>query len=138
MADTQWRYNGPDDSNMYFGGVVGLDLPRHPDAHPRSPLLARPARPAAIVELEAALPLGVQPETSRRSTTIRLSPGTMLFFYTDGLVERRDDSLDVRLKQLCAAVSADEPLAVCHRVMGLLVGAHAADDDLADIAHSII
>lgn len=98
------------------------------------PVLARPAGPAALVELEAGLPLGVDPETSRRSTTIRLSPGTMLFFYTDGLVERRDDSLDVRLKQLCAAVSAHEPLAVCHRVMGLLVGAHEADDDIAVLA----
>jgi hypothetical protein len=98
------------------------------------PVLARPASPAALVELEAGLPLGVEPGTSRRSTTIRLEPGTMLFFYTDGLVERRDDSLDVRLKQLCAAVSAHEPLAVCHRVMGLLVGAHEADDDIAVLA----
>ena len=98
------------------------------------PVLAQPGRPAALVELEAALPLGVQPETSRRSSTIRLPLGTILFFYTDGLVERRDDSLDVRLKQLCAAVSADEPLAVCHRVMGLLVGAHEAEDDIAVLA----
>ena len=98
------------------------------------PVLAGPGGPANLVELEAALPLGVQPGISRQSTTVRLPPSTMLFFYTDGLVERRDDSLDVRLKQLCAAVTADEPLAVCHRVMGLLVGADDADDDIAVLA----
>lgn len=63
-----------------------------------------------------------------------MPPGTLLFFYTDGLVERRDVSVDVGLKHLCAAVTSDQPCAVCQTVMGLLVGTDEPEDDIALLA----
>ena len=98
------------------------------------PVVAGPGRRAALVDLDADPPLGPNALAERRTTTIGLPPGTLLVFYTDGLVERRDSSVDSRLSHLCAAVTADEPLAVCHTVMGLLVGAGEAEDDIAMLA----
>jgi serine phosphatase RsbU (regulator of sigma subunit) len=101
--------------------------------HP-PPVIASPGVPSGLIELDPDPPLGCDIGAGRHSTTVALPPGSLLFFYTDGLVERRGTSLDVRLKQLCAAVSADEPLAVCHRVMGILVGADEPQDDIAILA----
>jgi serine phosphatase RsbU (regulator of sigma subunit) len=101
--------------------------------HP-PPVLALPDDAAALVELPTAPPLGFQYEDRRPSSRLALPPGAVLLLYTDGLVDRRHESIEVRFKQLSAAVTADEPLAVCHRVMGLLVGADQAEDDIAILA----
>ena len=51
------------------------------------------------------------------------SPGTLLCFYTDGLVERREFPLDEGLARLCREVTAEPPDAACASVMGAMVGA---------------
>ncbi|MGH9022621.1 MAG: SpoIIE family protein phosphatase, partial [Acidimicrobiia bacterium] len=46
----------------------------------------------------------------------------LLVAYTDGLIERRQESLDVGFERLAAAIALDEPEMVCRRVMEALVG----------------
>lgn len=57
----------------------------------------------------------------------------MLVLYTDGLVERRDEDIDVGLARLRHTLTADNPETVCRTVMHELVGSHRPDDDVAMI-----
>jgi serine phosphatase RsbU (regulator of sigma subunit) len=67
------------------------------------PLLLAPDGAARLLERPADLLLGVAPERVRRQHSVPLVPGATVVLYTDGLVERRDASLDVGLDRLLAA-----------------------------------
>jgi serine phosphatase RsbU (regulator of sigma subunit) len=95
------------------------------------PVLALPGEHASLVEVLTDPPVGVSNGRPRRSTTITVPEGALLCFYTDGLVERRGISLDVGLKDLCAAVVAGPVESVCTRIMGRLVGDDPPADDIA-------
>lgn len=95
------------------------------------PVLALAGGPARIVDVLNDRPVGVSNGRPRRSTTVTVPEGALLCFYTDGLVERRGISLDVGLKDLCAAVVAGPVESVCARIMGRLVGDDAPADDIA-------
>src|SRR3954464_1494707 len=63
--------------------------------HP-PPVIAVPGQGAAVAEVEPSPPIGSQLSFGeRRSTTIRVPPDSVVAFYTDGLIERRGESLDV-------------------------------------------
>ncbi|WP_340684205.1 GAF domain-containing SpoIIE family protein phosphatase [Amycolatopsis coloradensis] len=94
------------------------------------PVLAAPDSPSVFVEAPVDPPIGVT-GPRRRRTEIELPPGGVLAFYTDGLVERRDQLIDVGLQRLAGVVTTDPPSAVCARVMAALVGATPAQDDIA-------
>jgi serine phosphatase RsbU (regulator of sigma subunit) len=94
-------------------------------------VLALPGEHASLVEVLTDPPVGVSNGRPRRSTTITVPEGALLCFYTDGLVERRGISLDVGLKDLCAAVVAGPVESVCTRIMGRLVGDDPPADDIA-------
>lgn len=49
---------------------------------------------------EPGLLLGLQPDPGREESVVELPHGSTLLLYTDGLVERRDQSIDVGLKLL--------------------------------------
>src|SRR5207248_4414205 len=98
------------------------------------PVLAIPGRQAAITELEIDVPVGVDTALPRSSTLLAMPPGAVLLFYTDGLIERRDESVDVGLERLRAMVTPDHPRLVCHRVMNRLVGTTQQTDDIAVLA----
>ena len=51
--------------------------------------------------------------------------------YTDGLVERRDESIDHRLERLRAAFYAGAVEDVCGTVIAELIGPEAVEDDTA-------
>ncbi|MGZ4493105.1 MAG: SpoIIE family protein phosphatase [Nocardioides sp.] len=60
-----------------------------------------------VVVLAAAgydLMLGLDPETPRAETTANLEEGAVVMLYTDGLVERRGQSIDDGLELLCATL----------------------------------
>lgn len=100
--------------------------------HP-PPVLAVPEQPAQLVELSTGPPLGVtyyEPEV----TEIDLLPGALLLFFTDGLIERRQEPLDAGLARLASTVTADAPEIVCRRVMAALVGNSKPSDDIAVMA----
>jgi phosphoserine phosphatase RsbU/P len=58
----------------------------------------------------------------------------VLVFYTDGLIERRGEDLDVGLARLCACVAPERPETVCRSVMHEMIGSHKPEDDVAVVA----
>ncbi len=95
------------------------------------PVVAVPGRAAELVDIPTDLMIGVAADVRRRVTTVKIPPGGLLGFYTDGLVERREYPLDEGLARLCRALPAEPPEAACAAVMGALVGAEPARDDIA-------
>jgi phosphoserine phosphatase RsbU/P len=54
-----------------------------------------------------------------------------VYFYTDGLIERRGEPIEDGLDRLCHEVAAQPPDAACAAVMAAMVGAEPARDDIA-------
>ena len=98
--------------------------------HP-APVLATPGRRGAYLDLPVDSPLGIGRWRPRRSTAVDLPPGATVAFYTDGLIERRDTSIDDRIDLLCGIVTAAPAEDVCIDVMAGLVGAERPLDDIA-------
>ena len=63
-----------------------------------------------------------------------MPPGTVLVGYTDGLIERRHESLDVGLERLRSAIQPESPDQVCERVIAASLEGHVPEDDVALIA----
>lgn len=76
--------------------------------HPAPVLVGGVARP---VEVSPGRPLGTGPSWYEE-TTIRMPPGSTLFCFTDGLVERRDEDIDAGLRRLGTTLdrAASDPL----------------------------
>ncbi|HZN18945.1 MAG TPA: SpoIIE family protein phosphatase [Micromonosporaceae bacterium] len=96
------------------------------------PVLVRDGR-AELVKLRGTM-LGIQADRPG-DTEIELPPGATLVLYTDGLVERRKEQIDVGLSELTRQASTVEPdLDVfCNRLLQGLAGA-AKHDDVAVLA----
>jgi sigma-B regulation protein RsbU (phosphoserine phosphatase) len=114
------------------------------------PVLAAPGRRAGPLAIKPDPPIGTADDPKRRSTTVFIPPGALLCCFTDGLVERRDHSVDhgigrlaaVLDEQLAASPGATAPTAptaslesraedACAAVMRALVGNAPARDDIA-------
>ncbi|WP_052862806.1 SpoIIE family protein phosphatase [Streptomyces niger] len=105
---------------------------RYSSAGHLPPLLTTREGDTSYLEDGMGLLLGMDPDMPRPGAEAPLPPHSTVLLYTDGLVERRDESLDVslsRLRRLTAAL-AREPLDVfCDE---LLIGLSA--DSVDDIA----
>jgi anti-sigma regulatory factor (Ser/Thr protein kinase) len=79
-----------------------------------------------------SVPLAILPGTARPEATAKLAPGASLVLYTDGLVERRRESLEVGLDRLAAAVRSgvalDPEHLAAHVMQSLLPSGDQADD----------
>jgi phosphoserine phosphatase RsbU/P len=112
------------------------------------PVLAAPAWHAAgVLPVQPDPPIGTADDPERRSTTASIPPGALLCCFTDGLVERRDQAIDIGLGRVAATldelIAADlsrsdrsVPLAedACALVMRTMVGNDSARDDIALLA----
>lgn len=96
-----------------------------------APVIVRPGRPAKLADVPPGLMIGIAPGERRRTGTVQIPPGTLVCFYTDGLIERPGLPIDDGLTRLCHAVAAQPPEAACAAVMAALVGSEAARDDIA-------
>jgi anti-sigma regulatory factor (Ser/Thr protein kinase) len=83
-------------------------------------------------------PVGADSRSSYRTHERVLQPGDTVLMFTDGLVERRGESLDVGLQRLldaAAAITHPTPLdALCDQITDALLPEHGADDDVAVLA----
>jgi phosphoserine phosphatase RsbU/P len=107
---------------------MALAIAGHPP-----PVIAVPGRPPSFAETAVSPPIGLDfgAERPRSATTISVGAGTVMAFYTDGLVERRGESLDQGLERLRQAVSAEAPSEVTRNIMRQCIGASVPGDDIA-------
>jgi anti-sigma regulatory factor (Ser/Thr protein kinase)/putative methionine-R-sulfoxide reductase with GAF domain len=102
--------------------------------HP-PPVIIGASGEARVLELAAAPPLGAMPYPAHNELEMALAAGETILMYTDGLVERRGESLTEGLERLRAAAgvaaSAEE---ICQRVTDALVPPLGAPDDVAMVA----
>jgi serine phosphatase RsbU (regulator of sigma subunit) len=84
---------------------------------------------ARFLSIPVGLPLGIR-EATYVSTTVQLNSGDSLLAFTDGLIERRGQSLDVGLENLRQFVAGvDAPLSdLLGRVVGHLIDGESDDD----------
>jgi serine phosphatase RsbU (regulator of sigma subunit) len=75
--------------------------------------------------------IGLAPGERRQASSVTIPPGTLLCFYTDGLIERPRELLDDSLARLCQAVRAEPLETAITAVMATMVGNRAARDDIA-------
>jgi serine phosphatase RsbU (regulator of sigma subunit) len=89
---------------------------------------------AEFIPTEVGLPLGVEPG-SYSVTTVQLASGSAFVAFTDGLVERRGESLDLGLERLVQAVAGSISTVddLLSRLLGTL-GPAGSDDDVAMLA----
>ena len=106
------------------------------------PVLAAPGHPAVMLPVRPDPPIGAADDPQRRSATALIPPGSLLCCFTDGLVERRDEAIDVGIGRVAATLDdltasgpgdRSVPLAedACTAVMRALVGNTPARDDIA-------
>ncbi len=97
--------------------------------HPPA-LVRRADGRCALLDRETGVPLGCgQDHVPAESSTV-LHPGELVVLYSDGLVERRGESLDVGLARLAEAVRTgpDDPDSLCTHVLNRLLGTSRSDD----------
>jgi phosphoserine phosphatase RsbU/P len=95
------------------------------------PVLAVPGHSGDLVEVHPDLLIGADAATARQATTVEIPRGGLLCMCTDGLVERREYSLDEGLGRLCKSVQAGPAAAACAAIMTALVGNESVRDDIA-------
>jgi serine phosphatase RsbU (regulator of sigma subunit) len=106
--------------------------------HP-PPVVVRPADPGGPTSAEVLwgpepnLLLGLEPGIRRDETVVTLPRETTLLLYTDGLVERRGELIDVGIERLCGVltglVEAGLPLEeLCDELLRRLLPDEPTDD----------
>ncbi len=131
--DTKMQHFEPGALATVLYAVVepGLDQVHICSAGHYPPVIASPGRPARLADVTPGLLIGAAPGARRPVTTLDITPGTLLCFYTDGLIERREHPIDDGLARLCQAVTAQPPDTASATVMATLVGSEPANDDIA-------
>lgn len=92
---------------------------------------------ATLLDASGTPPLGVVPEVHATAHTRCLDPGDMVVFFTDGLVERRDETLDDGFRRLAIVAEALDDLDpgdFCRALVEALVPADTQSDDIAVLA----
>jgi len=118
---------------------------RYTNAGHPPPLLVGPAGVggARLLEDDPQPPMGVMEAPGYQQRTLQLDPGSTLVLYTDGLIEKSAEVLDVGLERLRGAAASigtgADVEALCDGVLGTLVGAgDATTDDVTMIALHVL
>jgi serine phosphatase RsbU (regulator of sigma subunit)/anti-sigma regulatory factor (Ser/Thr protein kinase) len=94
---------------------------------------------AAFLTGRPGLPLGVSAEHAYPEIRTTLAPGSTLLLYTDGLVEKRGEPLDVgleRFREVVAGAPSGPVKELCQQVLAALV--EAPGDDVALLAVRVL
>jgi serine phosphatase RsbU (regulator of sigma subunit) len=112
--------------------AAGVRTLRWSNAGHPPPVVVAADGTAQLLERPRNLLLGLDPDTTRTENAVPLRPGDTVVLYTDGLVERRDATLDDGLDRLVTAARelAGRPVdGLCDDLLARL--APEADDDVA-------
>jgi serine phosphatase RsbU (regulator of sigma subunit)/CheY-like chemotaxis protein/anti-sigma regulatory factor (Ser/Thr protein kinase) len=112
-------------------GTVTLARAGHPP-----PALRGAGGSVRFLETERTLPIGVDPENRPAEAVYPIEPGETLLMFTDGLVERRGESLTESFDRLLDAL-ATAPLdvdGICDHVLEQTAVHPGRDDDVAVVA----
>jgi serine phosphatase RsbU (regulator of sigma subunit)/anti-sigma regulatory factor (Ser/Thr protein kinase) len=104
------------------------------------PLLIRaPDGTARLAGREPSPPLGALPFVRFDASRVEIEPGATLILFTDGLVEVRGTSIEVRLEELRRAVEAApaNTEALCDALLLAMLGHEEPRDDVALLALSV-
>jgi serine phosphatase RsbU (regulator of sigma subunit)/K+-sensing histidine kinase KdpD/anti-sigma regulatory factor (Ser/Thr protein kinase) len=112
-------------------GVCRYALAGHPP-----PLLRYPDGRISYLEGGRSLPLGIGGDVSYRQAALEVPPGSVLLLYTDGLIERRDRSLDEGLELLGELVAGGPALpdALVDHILAHAFREDERGDDVAVLA----
>jgi serine phosphatase RsbU (regulator of sigma subunit)/anti-sigma regulatory factor (Ser/Thr protein kinase) len=101
-ADEFHRHFGEGELVTLLVGVLAQDLStfRYVSAGHPPPLVVGPEGAAFASNGHANPPLGLPQAPTFGEEEVAMRPGTSVLLYTDGLIERRDESLDVGLERL--------------------------------------
>jgi anti-sigma regulatory factor (Ser/Thr protein kinase) len=101
-ADEFHRHFGEGELVTLLVGVLTRDLRtfRYVSAGHPPPLVVGPEGAAFAVEHGANPPLGLPQPPSFLEEEVAMPPGTSVLLYTDGLIERREESLDAGFERL--------------------------------------
>ena len=107
--------------------------------HP-PPLVASPDGRVELLESVRGLPLGTGMRARYRQETMELAAGSIVLLYTDGLVERRGQSIDEGLQILRDAVAAapKDPDRLLEHILEHVVGTGERGDDIALLAARVL
>jgi serine phosphatase RsbU (regulator of sigma subunit) len=98
------------------------------------PLLRGPDGERCLADDKIGPPLGVV-EFDYEEQTVPFETGSQVLLYTDGLVERRHESIDAGIAALDQAWRSmeepSEPEALCEHLLSECIGAQGHDDDIA-------
>ncbi|MFD9242537.1 PP2C family protein-serine/threonine phosphatase [Streptomyces sp. NPDC059556] len=102
--------------------------------HP-PPALLTPEGEVTFLDQATDPPLGARPEhVSRPQATAAFSEGATLVLYTDGLIERREEDIDVGLARLAESLrrrGRDNPEALADALLADLLNSNRNTDDTA-------
>jgi PAS domain S-box-containing protein len=87
-----------------------------------------------LLEPDRSLPLDAAPEAPRDEVERDFPPGATLVLYTDGLIERRGESLDVgfrRLTRTCSSLARLDVDDMCEHLVAALLPRQEQRDDVA-------
>ena len=116
-------------------GELQYSIAGHPP-----PVLRTPDGAVELLQTEGAPLLGIE---CKRATIRRpVAPGSWLVVYTDGLIERRAEGLDVGIARIVTAVGSSaglvDPDAFCAWLAAQLRQPDAAVDDVAIVTVSLM
>ena len=83
-----------------------------------------------FLEEARSVPLGIM-DVELTEAELTVNPGDLLLLYSDGLVERRDESIDVgleRLLEVAGSLAGESMAALCDELIAQMVGEHTEDD----------
>jgi anti-sigma regulatory factor (Ser/Thr protein kinase) len=100
------------------------------------PLVVDADHTPRLLDGARAVPLGVLPYATFEETAARLDPASTLVLYTDGLVEERGISIEIRLDDLqrVAAAPFEGPNDLCERLLHEMLPEGPGVDDVAVLA----
>ncbi|MFE2180483.1 PP2C family protein-serine/threonine phosphatase [Streptomyces sp. NPDC059455] len=106
--------------------------------HP-PPVLARPDGTVDLLDQATNPPLGlVTDDLPRPQATVSYAPGDTLVLYTDGLIERRGEDIDVGLRRLTDTLARHTSLGPDHLADTLLTRLGVAEGGTDDIALIVV